>query len=357
MSTRIGGILMLLTLFTTSCVQRINFDIIRGGGQLIINGSITDEVGEQELQLGFTAFSARIPEPVMGATVTIFDDQGNSEQYFEVGRSRPGIYILAGEVVTGEIGRTYFLEIVMADGRTYRSIPEKMPEQPGNIQNLDYNFSVEEVVSDAIIVSEETFINVTLDADFSGEHKEPYFVRWDVEEVYLLTPTDFPDPFGNIPPPCFVYVYTSAGSINLFDGGDRPRVRLEGLQVARQEVDITFLEKHYFTVFQRSITREAHEYWKKVDQLLSNAGTIFDIPPAPIPGNIYNVDDPEEEVLGYFGAASTTLERFRTFRSDIPLQFVLECEYTPNKRRSEYPMRCLDCLSVRNSTHERPDFF
>ena len=359
---RTSFILLSLMLICTACVERIQFDIIRGGGQVIINGRISDETGLQELQLGFTSFAARIPEPILGARITIFDDQGNSEAYLpDPDPQRRGYYYLPGDAVKGEPGNTYFIEVELEDGRTYRSIPEKMPAQPGLMSSIDYTLSVEEVVSESIIVSEEMFINVSVNADFRQEHPEPYYVRWDVEEVYLLTPTDFPDPFGAVPPPCYVYVYTNAGDVRLFEGTDRQQVFLENFPVARQNVGIEFREKHYFSVFQRSISRGAWEYWRKVDQLLSNGGNIFDTPPAPVPGNLYNINDPEEDVLGYFEASSSSVIRLRTFPSDFPREDlqILDCLYSPDKGSgpNAYPGYCLDCLSVRNSTLVRPDFF
>ena len=359
---RTNLVLIILVFVCTACVERIQFDIIRGGGQVIINGGISDETGRQEIQLGLTSFAARIPDPIEGAQITIFDDQGNSEAYVpDASSERRGWYYLPGSTVQGVPGRTYHLEIQLPDGRAYRSIPEKMPEQPGAMTAINYELSIEEEVSESIVVTEEMYINVFIDADLRQEHAEPYFIRWDVEEVYLLTPTDFPDPFGNVPPPCYVYVYTNAGDVKLFDGREQQQVLLENFPVARQLVGIEFREKHYFSVIQRSISQEAYEYWRKVDQLLSNGGNIFDTPPAPIPGNIYNVNDPEEEVLGYFEASSSSVVRFRTFPSDFPrddLQ-ILDCLYTEEKgfRRDRYPNYCLDCLSVRNSTHVRPDFF
>ena len=225
--------MILVTIVCTSCVEQISFNVIRGGGQIIIDGRLTDEPGEQRIRLGFTAFSARIPEPITGAAITIYDDRGNQEAYLPDPQEQ-GEYILPGEVIQGEVGRTYFIEVKLPDGRTLRSQPETMQPPPGDMEDIYYNFTVEEQVTDPGVINEETYINVFIDTDFTREHPQPYFVRWDVEEVYLLSPTDFPDPFGAIPPPCYVYVYTSAGALNLFSGRDQQRVRLEELQVARK---------------------------------------------------------------------------------------------------------------------------
>ena len=74
---------------------------------------------------------------------------------------------------------------------------------------------------------------------------------------------------------------------------------------------------------------------------------------------MYNVDDAEEEVLGYFEVASGSVIRFVTFRSDIPFEQALECQYDPGLgfNPNNYRDYCINCLLIRNSTLIRPDFF
>lgn len=346
--------IFILLLFS-SCIERINFPVERVPGIVVIDGTLSNEDGLQEVRVGLTAASARVPIPVSDAQVRLYDGQGNFENYVR-DFTKEGTYILQGERLKGEIGKTYFVEVELANGETYRSRPERMLEQQAILEDIYYDFSIEKESNGQGIVFENLFINAYIDVDMS-QADSSFFLKWDVEEVFLLTPTDFPDPFGYIPPPCFVYKYTSAADLNLFDGFQNKVERLQRLKVGRQLVDWTFREKHYFTVRQRSMNQEAFEYWEKADNLLSSVGNIFDIPPAPLPGNLYNVNDPDEEVLGYFDVSSTSLKRFRTFRNDIPIDQILECLYSPAKRFDAYPEYCLDCLSVRNSTHTRPDFF
>ena len=346
----------LLFLFLSSCIEPIKFNIDRQGGQLVVDGSISNEGGLQRIKLSTTTGSDRIPTPVTGAQVKIFDDMGLSEDYV-TDFVDPGTYILLGHTIQGTIERTYYIEIVLFDGRTYRSVPEKIRPQPGEMEAISYDFSEKQEVNEYAVILENTFIDVFIDVDLNEVSEEPFFLRWDVEEVFLLSPTDFPDPFAAVPPPCYVYVYPSATDLNLFDGSKSNATYLDEVQVASQKLDYGFREKHYFSVYQKSLGREAFEYWKKVDQLLSNAGNVFDTPPAPIPGNIYNINNPEEEVLGYFEAVSSSVIRFNTYRSDIPLDQILECKYIPSKPYQSYPDYCLNCLTRRNSTYERPPFF
>lgn len=348
-------IYLILLFFIASCVERIDFPVEREAGIIVIDGTLSNEDVLQQVRLGATAASPRVPIPISDAQVRLFDGQGNFENYV-LDPIKEGTYILMGERLKGEIDKTYYIEVELANGEIYRSRPERMLEQQAILENIYYDFSIEKESNGQGIVFENLYINAYIDVDMS-QADSSFFLKWDVEEVFLLTPTDFPDPFGYIPPPCFVYKYPSDIDLNLFDGFKNEIPRLQRLKVGRQKIDWTFREKHYFTVRQRSMNREAYEYWEKADNLLSAVGNIFDIPPAPLPGNLYNINDPEEEVLGYFDVSSTSLKRFRTFREDIPLDQILECLYSPSKRFDAYPDYCLDCLSVRNSTHTRPDFF
>ncbi len=103
------------------------------------------------------------------------------------------------------------------------------------------------------------------------------------------------------------------------------------------------------------MSEDAYRYWSQVDQLVSNSGTIFDPPPAPIRSNVFNVNNPEEFVLGYFEAVSIDTVRRAFFAPDVEPPNPLDCLYAPWRR--DYPPRCLDCISVPNSTFERPDYF
>lgn len=346
---------ILILVFSGSCIERIDLQVERKPGQLIVDGNLTNDGEDQTLVLSKTSETARIPIPIEDANVTLYDDQGIFAAYYP-DRRNPGTYILGGNNIDIEVGRSYYIEIELADGEKYRSIPETMPANKASLDAIFYDFSREAEVNASSIVSESNFINVYINVGLS-EIDEPSYFRWDVEEVYKLTPTDFPDPFGTIPPPCYVYVYTSDIDINLFKSADTDAQMLNRLKVGRQKLGWQFREKHYFTVTQHSLTREAYEYWEKASDLFNSAGTIFDVPPAPLPGNIYNINDDKEEVLGYFDVSSTSLIRFNTFKDDIPFDQILECTYSQFKRFSDYPDYCLNCLNVRNSTYERPSFF
>ncbi|MEM7372766.1 MAG: DUF4249 domain-containing protein [Bacteroidota bacterium] len=344
-----------LCLCSGACVERIDFEVERTAGQLVVDGGFTNEEGIQRIRLGETVAVVRLPLPVEDAHVRLYEDSGEFEDYVH-DPEEPGTYLLHGTKIQGKPGHSYFVEITLANGRVYRSKEEEMQPQQAMLDSIYYDFSLEKEISSAGVVIENTYINAYIDVELSQLDRTT-FLRWDVEEVFLLTPTDEPDPFGFVPPPCYVYQYPSAIDLNLYDGSVNDIGRLEGLKVASQVLDWTFQEKHYFTVKQLGMNQEAFDYWDNVRDLLTNVGSIFDTPPAPLSGNVFNVNDSSEEVLGYFGVSSVSEIRFAVLRQDIPLDQVLECTYSQDKYYLDYPARCWDCLSVRNSTYTRPDFF
>jgi hypothetical protein len=112
-----------------------------------------------------------------------------------------------------------------------------------------------------------------------------------------------------------------------------------------------------FSVYQTSLTPDDFEYWRKVQLLLSQAGSIFDTPPAPIEGNISNEQNSKEIVLGFFEASNVTIDRFAVFPFNIPFYIAQPCTYVPGKPDEFYTKECLDCLSLPNSTLEQPVWF
>ncbi|MEQ8812271.1 MAG: DUF4249 domain-containing protein, partial [Imperialibacter sp.] len=45
---------------------------------------------------------------------------------------------------------------------------------------------------------------------------------------------------------------------------------------------------------------------------------VFDKPPVTVNGNFFNVNDPDEQVLGYFGASSVKVKAVYFRRDNIP---------------------------------------
>jgi hypothetical protein len=329
--TRVRYVLILaLFALVNACVEKIDFKLDRlDQERLIVSGTLTDLAETQVVFLSQTTSNARkpfiadevrsiytlndLPRPVEGAKIILHSkEMGISWEYQE---AKPGRYELQG-FRPPRPGLEYELEI-LTQGKVYRSQPQRMPEAIGSDQ-LSYTFERARLADNPeaalIAISSE----VTLPNQVGG-----YYLRWAVEEIYFWDLTFFPNPFNTPPPPCYVTEVSDPERITLVNGDLLNSSGGSSSQVlSKRLVDQSFLSRHYFNVRQLSITKDAHEYWRKVRQLVNNTGSVFDIPPASIRGNLYNEADSEEVVLGYFEVAKAKVTRIYTTRADVP--FFLE---------------------------------
>ncbi len=319
-----GSILIIgIGLLIDACVEPIDFETDPAGGQLIVTGGITNAKGAYEVTLKRTAnLNRTFPVPEGGAQITLRNDRGQQEAFRE---QDGGVYRTAG-VVQGQPGETYEIEIVLADGTTYRSRPETMPTAIGK-DSAYYEIGKQEKVSDSGVLFEDRVVEVYVDTQLP-ENEPTLYLKWDLETVYSVT-TIIRTPLSTSITYCYFFDYPDAQTVRLFN-----RQELPGGEVLRKQflgargIDYSFLERHYFNVIQSSLTAEAYQYWQQVGDLSNRTGSVFDTPPGLIRGNVYNVEDEREQVLGYFEAAQTDTSRFFLTRTDLPVTIGANCPCT-----------------------------
>jgi hypothetical protein len=338
---------LLILAIGTNCISPVDFEVENIGGRLVVSGRISTLKGRSFVEVGQTSSKERLPEPVSGASVKVSDDAGNSFYFFEKG---PGVYRLD---TTGIPGRTYFLTVIY-ENRTYRSTPEVLKEYVSK-DSVSYSFRRQTVTDLEGIISARTFVDLFAHGG-SPTRQEP-IIRWETEEVYVIIPTSPPGGFAPPPPPCFVTQNADPQRIVMLNRTNLLSDEISGHHIASRVLDQSFHTRHYFNVYHSSITNEAYDYWRKVNVVANQNGSIFSEPPAEVIGNVRNVNDPEEKVMGYFQAANETMYRFYLVHADLPIVLRKYCEFEFWRQANDYPAECANCLRVRNSSLERPDWF
>lgn len=336
-----------------SCLTPIDFPADVGKGRIAISGQVSTISDRNIVTIGRTADTQRLPFPVEGASVMLVDEFGAFFYYYE-NPDNPGDYLLDG--FTAEPGLKYHLIATLQNGEVYRSSPERVPMMSGSVSTT-YEI-VNEITTDAEGANlEKPFLKIYAKSSLPTASEDIY-IKWNVEEVYAIVPTDFPDPFGYTPPTCFVYQNADPQDFALFNGADVETTSIDGNLVASREIDNTFFDRHYFTTYQSATTKEAYEYWHKVNILANQVGSIFDSPPAEITGNIVNANKSVEKVNGYFQAVNQSYDRFFMLPGYLPFQLLNgKCDFDGSFDPEHYPFRCIDCSSVRNSSYKRPIWF
>jgi hypothetical protein len=78
------------------------------------------------------------------------------------------------------------------------------------------------------------------------------------------------------------------------------------------------ISKYSILVKQYALSERSFNYWKDLEKLNENLGTLFDPQPYMLEGNIHNVNDPNEVVLGYFDASAVQEKRIFISRGEFP---------------------------------------
>lgn len=333
-------LLVLFGLF--GCSEVIDLDTNQEGGQLIVFGRLSNSNVGNYVSVQRTGVLGKPPTPVFGAEVTISNGTGDTELLIE---GDSGVYELPGNVLIREPGQSYVLDVKVRD-KTYSTAPQIMPENYGE-DFLSWELAVNRDISSAGVAVEEDVVNIYGRTEFSNLPDE-FYLRWDIEEAYTYLGTFLPlnhFPLSGGQSQCFVVRDLNEQRIFLHNGKENSAVSLPNQLFVSRRVDKSFQTLHYFNVIRSSLSKEAYEYWSRLDVIVNRQGSIFDVPPAAVQGNVL-AESAAEEVLGFFEVVSVDTTRLALTRRDIPVFIFDDCE-----RRGErfldlfrVPRDCRQCL-------------
>jgi hypothetical protein len=76
-------------------------------------------------------------------------------------------------------------------------------------------------------------------------------------------------------------------------------------------------DKYSILVKEYALTQDAYNYWSALEKNTELLGTIFGPLPSDVKGNIHNINDSSEEVIGYIGCGAITKQRIFITRADL----------------------------------------
>ncbi|MFN8242349.1 MAG: DUF4249 domain-containing protein [Bacteroidales bacterium] len=289
-------ILLVIILFSGSCVTQFVPDIPEDKSLLVIEGMITDQPEPNYIRLSMSmpigkTYSA---EPVEGATVKITDDLGNEYFLFE---AKPGTYATNQYSFRGIVGRKYSLHIQTHGSQTHSYSYESTPVELKPVPPID------SVYYDKVLVSGEPGKYNSVEAcqiyvDSHDDSKQCSKYRWDYEETW-----EFRIPYEVPNKTCWKTEKATAINIKNTTVLAEDRVSRYPLLLVTNETDrLSF--RYSILVNQYSLSQDEYDYWEKLKSFTQNIGGLYDIIPASLTGNIFCVDDPAEKVLGYFSVSA-----------------------------------------------------
>ncbi|MEZ4809784.1 MAG: DUF4249 domain-containing protein [Allomuricauda sp.] len=236
---------------------------------------------------------------------------------------------------TISVGDTWQLTIVLPDGRVYKSSEERV-KNPVPILDVRATYNPELLFSE----SENSFIpGHRISVDLEDPPEDENFYLWQFRSfeslklcltclrgTYYRNGECIPNPYDRRPlaldekvldygceTKCWRIRYNE--DINLFGDEFSNGNRLTNLPAGN--VPLYSKENISVEVQQYSLSSKAYEYYRVINDIVVNNGSLNAPPPAALIGNMFNPNDDNETVLGRFTAAASSSASVFINRSEI----------------------------------------
>lgn len=306
------------------CLEPIEPETVGFDDLLVVEGLITDRPVKQKVTLSRTiplGGEDTIRRMEEDATVWIVDQSGNTIDFFE---EEQGIY-MTRDAYAGEIGGTFQLFIQTINGNNYESeVVSMLPTPP--VDSIYAEFEPSPTSGNA----RGGFFNFFIDARNNPQQNQYY--RWTWNSTFELT---VPNPSR--------WLWIGGNDVIIREvGSENDDLQVElcwnteyGTSVILQEllipsagvIKLPILSFHSdsrrmrigysLEVKQYALSRASFEYWNAIAESTQEQGSLFDTQVGTITGNIRNVNDDREIVLGIFEASQEMSLR----RQYHPLEF------------------------------------
>lgn len=304
------SVVSLLLFSFNSCIDEYWPEITDYQNLLVVDGMITNGPGPFQVDLSLST-DVNFPEyiPYSGCEVSILDNTGAKIQFFE---SLEGSYISAGNGEEGIIGRFYKIVINTPTGRHYESdfdeliAPTKIDTvypllEPKQDPNYDYD-----------LIGYQFYV----DTKEAVEESTHYF--WRLEQTYEYHADFFihfifdhgAEPFIPTDSLYTCWITEKINDIYVFGttGISTPNLTAYPLNYVSTE-NRAISVRYGLLVNQFTIGEESYKFWRDVQSQNSGETSLYTQQLYQIRGNIKNINDEDEPVLGYFTVAGKDTRR------------------------------------------------
>ncbi len=308
------NIIIPLFIFITlgGCIEPFTPNIDESEESLVIEGQITDQEGYHYIHISRTApyyDPHKIPEP--DCQVEVVDNYGNAFEFYE---SDSGLYMQWIPKDFLNIGTQYKVKVITTDGNEYESDFNELLSSSPPIDSIYYEIETRETNDpDKPLNGIQFYLDLNAPpGDFARNYRWELEETWEYEAAYRIqyyydgTIHPIDDPFflfrcWRTEPIRKIYTFTtrylSGNTINKFP------LHYVSNQTSRLKIKYSLLVKQY------SLSNTAYDYWFQVQKQSQERGGLYETQPVQIQGNISNINDPEEVVLGFFDVSSVPEKR------------------------------------------------
>jgi hypothetical protein len=335
-------LLLLLIRLTYSCTEPYALQSNTFEDALIIEATITNELKKQEIKISRTfTFEQREPIIETGAIVYITDDLENQYNFNEIN----GKYVSEFEFEALPT-RKYQLHIETSNGKKYSSTREVLPSTSNEFDITAKKNNLYGV--EGLEITANSFDPTGTSNYYRFEYEETYKIvspKWtpiklntsynatNFEVTTWFTQKDYDSSI------CFNTEYSNEILLANNSGSNIDQIKDYSIRFIPQE-NYILAYRYSILVKQYVQNLEAYTFYKTLKDFSSEGSILSPNQPGFIEGNINNINDKSEKVIGFFDVSTLFQKRIFLNYNDIfegsPVsKYHIDCEdfrtyYSPN---------------------------
>ena len=367
-------ILFGLSLSLNACIDSYDANLQYNSKILVVQGLITNDAKNPDtLRIQYSTYvgdGVVITSPIAGIQASIFSVLGGEEiKLLEAGKS--GFLPPASFKINP--AEKYLLRFTLPDGQKYESSAQQILSTPPIVNIYDI-FNPKSIAStDGKTTSSANEIYI----DFQDTPNEKNFYMWRYthyeNQVYCIT-CDPNTLYQTGPQSCIknqfnyqqnpAYDYQCSGNCYNISRSKKVNVLSDAASDGRLVKGRLVAQIPYHTasgclvvVQQMSISPEIYGFNKILEAQTQTNGGLADTPPAGIVGNIRNLTNPNQPVVGYFGLADIRITRYWLDRNNGSGPFAYLIGHRPLEEPQFPPTRppFARCLAGPTRTPIKPE--
>lgn len=345
----------------TGCVEEIPLETESFESILIIEATITNENKQQEILLSRSYMFDSIPINESNAIVRVIEDAVNTYIFTEV---EPGVY-KSQTAFAAQPNRNYSLSVVTSDGREYGSTNKQLT-QSTSIDNLYVERDFNENGIEGVSVYVDSYDPTGNSKYYRHEYEETYKIiaplysprelisngvqfpilendtfQYDTIEsiIDLLVELKFRDQQEQV---CYKTVKSNTFILENTEAYIEDKLEKYRVRFLNKD-SYTIMHRYSILVRQYVQSREAYTFYETLNSFSESETVFTENQPGFLEGNVFSVENKNENVFGFFEVASIDEKRIFFNYSDLFVNesqpdFYIECDefFTPVLIREDF---------------------
>ncbi|MEN8248976.1 MAG: DUF4249 domain-containing protein [Bacteroidota bacterium] len=294
---------IILVVLSNGCIEPFEPDVEEADEVMVIDGRLSDNEDIQTISISKSShYNNPQFRPVSGCVVRVEDETGNGITFME---NSNGIYQSELEPDFLAVGKAYKLLVVTPEDEVYESEYDSLLACAA-IDSLSYRLETQGTSNPDI-----NYYGIRFYLDMKGSAQEARSYMWTFEETWeylayypieymwdgYVLQEFFPRLTGF--EVCYMTESLKNYEVGSSSSSGSNEIRQQPLHFVSNQTP-RLAARYSLLIAQHSLSNGAYLFWDRMKAQTGDTGGLYETQPSRTTGNITNINNPEERVLGYF---------------------------------------------------------